>query len=395
MSPDLSRALHDAVDTGPDDAPFDVSSLTGRIRRRRTVRAGVRSGVAVGAAGAVALGATWIGRPAPSVLPAARADAAPGACGSDVSSLPAAGDPAVVGLAPVKGGSWSGGPDVPAAGTELGELVGRTLTPSLVRTLSVAARDAAVADMSSRAQEVLADAEQRRAEAEPGRASGLVDESRIQELNEAVRQARVEAGQASQGLAVFGIGDDLRTEVLITSGTTVVATDTEPAMATPGDYWFTSPVASGLASAMLDVDLSTCASPGDPGGVPLPSGDYSVYLTYTETGERVVEGPWLLTLLAPPPAATGLPAGFPLDDVPLIGGRLVSATPMGTSDEDGWGVEIAVDGDDAAAVAERLLGPSLDMTPDGYFRAGAWEVRIAPSETPDGERTVVYTVRPS
>ena len=49
MSPDLTRALRDAVDTGPDDSPLDVLSLTGRIRRRRTVRAGVRSGVAVGA----------------------------------------------------------------------------------------------------------------------------------------------------------------------------------------------------------------------------------------------------------------------------------------------------------------------------------------------------------
>ena len=89
MSPDLTRSLHDAVDTGPDDSPFDVATLTGRIRRRRTVRAGVRGGVAVGAVGAVAFGAVYVGGRQPlSVLPAARADAAPGTCGSDIGLLP-------------------------------------------------------------------------------------------------------------------------------------------------------------------------------------------------------------------------------------------------------------------------------------------------------------------
>ena len=106
MSPDLTRALHDAVDTGPDDSPFDVLSLTGRIRRRRTVRAGVRGGVAVGAVGAVALGAVYVGGRDPlSVLPAARADAAPGTCGSDIGLLPVA-EPGRVGLLPSTDGSW-------------------------------------------------------------------------------------------------------------------------------------------------------------------------------------------------------------------------------------------------------------------------------------------------
>ena len=67
MSPDLTRSLHDAVDTGPDDSPFDVATLTGRIRRRRTVRAGVRGGVAVGAVGAVAFGAVYVGGRQPPV----------------------------------------------------------------------------------------------------------------------------------------------------------------------------------------------------------------------------------------------------------------------------------------------------------------------------------------
>ena len=79
MSPDLARALHDAVDTGPDDAPFDVTWLTARIRRRRPCARGSAAG--------------WPSEPpersrsAPctsgadsrvAVLPAARADAGAG-----------------------------------------------------------------------------------------------------------------------------------------------------------------------------------------------------------------------------------------------------------------------------------------------------------------------------
>ena len=165
MSPDLTRALHDAVDTGPDDSPFDVPSLTGRIRRRRTVRAGVRGGVAVGAVGAVAFGAVYVGGRQPlSVLPAARADAAPGTCGSDIGLLPMA-DPGRVGLLPSTDGSWyqEDPSAVPQQGTHLGTLLGRAMSPVLVRELSPSARDAAVADLVRSANETLAAAEERRA----------------------------------------------------------------------------------------------------------------------------------------------------------------------------------------------------------------------------------------
>ena len=78
-----------------------------------------------------------------------------------------------------------------------------------------------------------------------------------------------------------------------------------------------------------------------------------------EADERAVAGPWSLTLLDMPPAPTGLPEGFPVDDVPLVGGRLVSVSPMRGASGEGWSVEIAVDGDDAAKEAVRLLGDDL------------------------------------
>jgi len=117
MSPDLARALHAAVDGGSDDAPFDLATLTGRIRRRRTVRAGVRSGVAVGAVGAVAIGAVQVGSRDPySALPAARADAAPGTCGSDIGLIPTA-DPPTVGLLTSPYGTTDLSASLPAPGT--------------------------------------------------------------------------------------------------------------------------------------------------------------------------------------------------------------------------------------------------------------------------------------
>lgn len=153
----------------------------------------------------------------------------------------------------------------------------------------------------------------------------MVDESRIRELDGAVRLAQQAVEQAHAGLPVFGLEDDLHTEVLVTHGGIVVATDARHA-GSPETSWWTSPVDPTVATTMLNVDLSTCASPGDPGGVPLPGGEYSVYLQYDQvTGDRAVAGPWPLTLLTAPPAPTDLPAGFPVDEVPVIGGRLVSA----------------------------------------------------------------------
>ena len=102
-----------------------------------------------------------------------------------------------------------------------------------------------------------------------------------------------------------------------------------------------------------------------------------------------------------PPAPTGFPEGFPVDDVPLIGGRLVSVTPTGGSSSEGWTVEIAVDADDAAAEAVRLLRdnpkPRLALSPPPgvTFPVAGWEVGVAASTSEDGEQTVVYSIRRS
>ena len=402
MSPDLTRSLHDAVDTGPDDSPFDVTSLTGRIRRRRTVRAGVRGGVAVGAAGAVALGAVYAGGRQPySALPAARADAGPGTCGSDIGLLPL-GDTAAARLVPFASeGSWNSySPDVVDPGTELARLGGRTLSTVLVRRLSAEARDAAIAARVDDATEKLADAEARR-ESERNQPAGSVPaaDGRVQSLDLAVDFARRQLEDATDPTTLSGVGDELHSQILVTHGTTVVATDTDPG-ATVHDLW-NATGGGAQAVTVLNTDLSTCTSPGEPGGIPLPAGEYAVYVSYDAAdGKRAATGPWPVTLLTPLPAPTALPEGFPVDDVPLVGGRLLSANPLSLSSGDGWGLEIAVEGDDAVTEAIRALGedeplaPTGTFTPDGYYQVGDWEVRVAAAVSASGEPSVIYTVRP-
>ena len=402
MSPDLTRALHDAVDTGPDDSPFDVLSLTGRIRRRRTVRAGVRGGVAVGAVGAVAWGAVYVGGRDPlSVLPAARADAAPGTCGSDIGLLPVA-ERGRVGLLPPTEAAWlyDEPAAVPPQGTDLGDLLGRIMSPTIVRELSPGARAAAVADLVRSANESLAAAEARRAStlADPPGAVPLTA-GQLDALDRGVEVARQQLQAAETSDTLTGVGDELDSQILITHDGTVVASDADPS---PDERypWMSSPDRS-VAINVTSTDLSTCATEGKPGGVPLPAGEYSVYVSYAEDGERAVAGPWSLTLLDMPPAPTGFPEGFPVDDVPLIGGRLVSVTPTGGSSSEGWTVEIAVDADDAAAEAVRLLRdnpkPRLALSPPPgvTFPVAGWEVGVAASTSEDGEQTVVYSIRRS
>lgn len=86
MSRLLSRTLHDAVDLGRPDADLAVDALAGRIRRRRTARAGGRAAVGVGAAGAVAVGAVQVAERQGATVAADGSGA--DLCGVAVESLP-------------------------------------------------------------------------------------------------------------------------------------------------------------------------------------------------------------------------------------------------------------------------------------------------------------------
>lgn len=138
MSTYLDDALQEIADAAgrasrlaaPDDtdAVAVVQRITARVRRRRALHAGAGAAAAAGAVGAVGLGAGLLA-PGPS-LPAARPDAAPGTCGSDVGRLPAAdgtvetmvGVPSGDGLAAFTSGShlgtW-GGSETPLTLTDV------------------------------------------------------------------------------------------------------------------------------------------------------------------------------------------------------------------------------------------------------------------------------------
>ena len=73
---------------------------------------------------------------------------------------------------------------------------------------------------------------------------------------------------------------------------------------------------------------------------------------------------------------------------------------MRGSSGEGWSVVIAVDGDDAAKEAVRLLGddwstyPALAPPPGMTFSVAGWEVGVAASTSEDGEQTVAYSILP-
>jgi hypothetical protein len=379
MSPDLARALHDAVESGPSDVPFSVDTLTGRIRRRRTVRAGVRGGVAVGAAGAVAIGAVYVGghRPA-SVLPAARADAAPGTCGSDITALAPTTDPGI-GFVPITPGA-----DVvlaPQPSGPLGTFVGRHFDLGVALPATADDHVAMTGDDMARSQ--LATLTAQLAEADD-------DGPDVEALRAQVAELR---GQLDP------VAPDARDlQVLVTSGTTVVA------ISAPDQDTSWSALVGPVAVRHTMLDLETCASPGAPGGVPLPAGAYSSYVTYRDPGtDRVTAvGPATLDLVDPT-LVRGLPAGFPTG-FSLLGERLVSATQDTPSGR--WVVVVEQDGDDRVTAASSMLGlgtteswtlgvgePPAQSALSG--RLDGWSVRVAPSTTEDGAPSIVYLLTPT
>ena len=395
MSPDLTRALHDAVDTGPDDHPFDVSSLTSRIRRRRTVRAGVRGGVAVGAAGAVALGAVQLGARQPgSVLPAARAGAEPAACGSDIGSLAAAPDSSV-GFS--GRGTYEEEPIAARRGGRLGTFAVHPVTLGVV--VPATAADLGLPSDRSLLEVQLEALTQNLVAAEAGGdGTPQTDPKHIEVLREQIGVLRVRLEESAT--QITPAREPLDLQALVTSGTTVVSTSALDADAT----W--SVLYGSSAVHTLALDLLTCATPDSPGGAPLPAGTYSVYLTYRPGPDdaAVVVGPASLAVSDPTPVA-GLPSDFPVG-LEILGDRVVTARqdePTGR-----WVVVTARDGDDNVAAAAAMLGLGHHETSDairgvgdervaeGTFigEVGDWSVRIASSTTDDGEPTIVYTLTP-
>ena len=205
----------------------------------------MRGGVAVGAVGAVAFGAVYVGGRHPlSVLPAARADAEPGTCGSDIGLLPD-GRPRSCRSAAAVDRRLLVQEDpaaVPPQGTHLGTLVGRTMSPVLVRELSPGARDAAVADLVRGAQ---GDAGRgggsvaRAVMADPPDAAPLTA-GQVDALDRGVEVARQQLESAQTSEPLSGIDDELDSQILITHDGTVVASDADPSP-DPQYSWMSSP----------------------------------------------------------------------------------------------------------------------------------------------------------
>ena len=315
MALNLGETLRDAVDgplpglddvVGEDPADLDLPALSARIRHRRRARAATRSAVGVAAAGAVALvGVHGLGGRGAQTVAEPPAVAVGPLCGTDVASRPVLdGDvrlvPANVAVIP----DGAGGYGLNRSGTDLGTLVGRTLTVDLLQDQ---AADAAMAGTVV-----------------------LTQGSTVVAAGNLLRQGASVTIDASHGTAVA-------------TRVTAVSSDLAPC-----------PTKDGTPSAV-------------------PSGTYAVQLLVPATTgagtdralERSSAGPWLVTLLDPPPAVD-LPAGYPADEVPVIGGKLESATRLSN---DRWRVRVVVDGDDGVARAEDALRDAGGVTA-GFLSSG-------------------------
>ncbi|KQR17106.1 hypothetical protein [Cellulomonas sp. Leaf334] len=412
MSPDLTRALHDAVDTGPDDSPFSVDALTGRIRRRRTVRAASRGGVAVGAAGAVALGAVWMGGRAPSsALPAARPDAAQGTCGSPVAAFPPATGSPVTLLPGTSDPFASVGALAP--GESAARLTGRTFVGQVAVALSPEqsfnASAVAQGETEAALQQLQAALALARRQAAAGRPT--LDAQGIAELEGRVARAGEANADASAVLQIVGPDAIYRRDLqlLLAHGSTVVAVGGHEN--DDGEMF----VQGETALRTLELGLQGCDESGD-----LPPGTYDLYVAYdTDSAggaeadripeDRALAGPWTVDLLAAEPQPTGLPSEFPTDELPLAGGRLVSAERLSPSPTSGWRVVVEVDGDDALRQSVELLAlPGHDTTRtveqavDGATATtslegsiAGWDVTIAAELTEAGDQSITYTFVPT
>ena len=103
------------------------------------------------------------------------------------------------------------------------------MSPVLVRELSAAARDAAVAELVRSANETLAAAEERRAAvmADPPVPSRSPP-ARSPHWTEEARSRAAARGRGRSPEPISGTGDELDSQILITHDGTVVASDADP-----------------------------------------------------------------------------------------------------------------------------------------------------------------------
>ena len=375
MSTRLDLALQELADAAGATSGFGdpdtsttvqtVARLTARVRRRRTVRGAGTAAVAASAVGAVA----FVGpRLTVDVAPAADPDAAPGTCRSSVTTLPSGQDDALdVWLGPL---TYDYTGEVRAATADLGTWQSGT------------------ADLQVTVFQV---------------PEGTTGPTRLRLL-------------LAQDDVVLGSGQAPLTTTPTTADAVIRSmTGTEPWGATEDrpvyglesadDLWWTTTQAregvTGVAQDMA-LDLTACDGSG-----PLDAGTYDVWATTVDSqgDARGSSGPWEVTVALQEPRVDDLPEDFP-DHVRIIDGRLVTAHRHGA----GWAAEVVTHGDDRAKVAAHLLEqvalPPSDETsllaetrnvPLGgsATHVRGWVVWTIPSQTPDGEPSVVYVLIPS
>ncbi|MFS0705817.1 hypothetical protein AB6N23_14990 [Cellulomonas sp. 179-A 9B4 NHS] len=185
-------------------------------------------------------------------------------------------------------------------------------------------------------------------------------------------------------------------DVVVTDGDVVVST-VRTSVDQLVDY--STGAGQGAASAArawvaggVEVPLEACDS-----GDRLPAGPYTAWTVRTpDGGTPELTGPWPIDVAPAPREVGDLPQDFPRD-LPVVGDRIVSVGPHGA----GWGIEVAAQGEDRAAVAAITLldagavGRSVNLGDDVLRTPSGWDVVVHASTTPDGEESIVYVVQPA
>lgn len=370
------REVADAAGAGSSLADADapgttalVASLTARVRRRRTVRTATTGAVAASVAAAVALVVPQLTR---EVTPAGNPDAAPGECTSGVRTLPSGERDALDVALGYRVESGLAQIAEPGAGVDLGTWQGRS-ADLLVGISTIP--DAGVGT------------------------------TRLRLL---VTQDEVVVGTAHELLSVTPTTTSqvLEAELDLPGAQEPDDVDVYP-LEDVGGWWGAQETGTGTPRAAQSVRLGLA---GCKGSGPLPAGTYQVWATTVDSvgTARGAAGPWDLTIADEEPVARSLPDGFP--DIPLVGGRLVTAHRHGA----GWAAEIVAPGADRAEAAMGLLVAEAERVPgsdpgdldaltwpyEGVVFTGAgvalpgWAVQPVASQTPDGEPSVVYILTP-